>query len=815
MSRDRHPTAEIVPLDPGRRRNDGAAPDLALPNVPGLRTGVLRRLHGEFRRALTDLLEEMFNGADDTLFELAEKAVVDSEQQRYFDAMRALRLERARIHTDHARAFDRAVETAVAGGPAGPGPGPDLEAVGLVDHDTMEIEVAVSGMASKLRTRCPVQFQQFHRRTGELLGRPELREDGNPFGPAALGRSFAAALEPLETDIQIRLVLLKLYEHTVIEQLPPLYERANRQLVEAGLLPDGQALLRQRTGRPGSSGSPRSVPAPSESPGSPAGPVPSSGSGTDGVTWDALAFAGGRLPGGDVAALLQPFRSGAGPATPGGPGAPDPTPRSSGGSLDASGCGPGGLAAPVYDQLQALQHQHALAGENLLSPVAPLDPQTVISRLSATAPLSGGHQDAVNLVGMLFDYILNDRNLAIPMKALIGRLQFPILKVALLDRSFFSRTDHPARLLLNELASAGIGWSRASELRRNETYDHIERIVKAVLTEFDQDLEVFPRLLAEFREHLRGVETRRAQLEQRLRDAESGRERNRAAQQAAEAELACLSTACRTALGGAFGDWWLRVLRFVHLREGEESPDWADQLAWLAAVDGAPVADRETAERLVAEARSCLARVHCDQDTGQGILRRLLHWLLTGEPARDADSRHPAADARSGATRGRREPEGNATRDAAEPRNGPIRERIALDGGPDSPDAGPATPESKDPEAARAAVPGPAAPDSGAPPAPKALEALGRLHEGQWLELPGALCARPVPEPVRARLVTVLGARERFVFTNERGMKIAEVTGADLGDALLAGRAITLDDAQLFDRALAAVIGHLRERRTA
>ena len=45
------------------------------------------------------------------------------------------------------------------------------------------------------------------------------------------------------------------------------------------------------------------------------------------------------------------------------------------------------------------------------------------------------------------------------IKALIGRLQIPVLKAAMLDGAFFSKKSHPSRLLVNALAEAGIGWS--------------------------------------------------------------------------------------------------------------------------------------------------------------------------------------------------------------------------------------------------------------------------------------------------------------------------------------------------------------------
>ena len=104
---------------------------------------------------------------------------------------------------------------------------------------------------------------------------------------------------------------------------------------------------------------------------------------------------------------------------------------------------------------------------------------------TAKKSLGQADDDAVNFVGMLFDYILNDRNLAIPMKALIGRLQIPIIKLAIIDKTFFEKTAHPARALLNELSSAGIGWSSANELKRDALYNKLESVFLRVLNELN------------------------------------------------------------------------------------------------------------------------------------------------------------------------------------------------------------------------------------------------------------------------------------------------------------------------------------------
>jgi hypothetical protein len=68
----------------------------------------------------------------------------------------------------------------------------------------------------------------------------------------------------------------------------------------------------------------------------------------------------------------------------------------------------------------------------------------------------------LDIVALLFDFILDDQRIPDALKALIGRLQIPVLKVAMLDKDFFSHKTHPARLLLDALAAAAFGWD-ASE----------------------------------------------------------------------------------------------------------------------------------------------------------------------------------------------------------------------------------------------------------------------------------------------------------------------------------------------------------------
>ena len=87
-------------------------------------------------------------------------------------------------------------------------------------------------------------------------------------------------------------------------------------------------------------------------------------------------------------------------------------------------------------------------------------------------------EDVNQLVGKLFDYISRDRNLAPPLKKLMGQLQEPMLKIAQLDPHFFSSDSHPARSLLNVMADAAVGWDDSVGVRNEPLYREIEQLLK-------------------------------------------------------------------------------------------------------------------------------------------------------------------------------------------------------------------------------------------------------------------------------------------------------------------------------------------------
>ena len=196
--------------------------------------------------------------------------------------------------------------------------------------------------------------------------------------------------------------------------------------------------------------------------------------------------------------------------------------------------------------------------------------------------------DVINLVSMLFEFILDDRTLPDSLKALIGRLQIPLLKVAVIDKTFFSRGSHPARRLLNEIASAAMGWGDQDEAQRDSLYQKIEQIVARLLNDFVDDPAIFSELLADFLAFI-GDERRRSELlEQRTRDAEEGRAKAEIARQEVEYALnqRLLGKTLPEVVVRLLQEAWSKVLLLTCLKHGTQSEEWQaaldtmDDLVW-------------------------------------------------------------------------------------------------------------------------------------------------------------------------------------------------------------------------------------------
>jgi len=112
--------------------------------------------------------------------------------------------------------------------------------------------------------------------------------------------------------------------------------------------------------------------------------------------------------------------------------------------------------------------------------------------------IDGESFDTILTINLLYEAFCNDVSLIEPIKELIAATQVVMMKMALNDPQLFSLAGHPARLLLNEIAAAGVGSLDYETLKSDPVFIELESILIRLVTEYDGNTELVTELLEEF-----------------------------------------------------------------------------------------------------------------------------------------------------------------------------------------------------------------------------------------------------------------------------------------------------------------------------
>lgn len=737
-------------------------------------------LRGLAQKRLGALADALFSNVDDALFDLSERTGHGAHQAHFFDGMREIRKKRQRgqavwldLLTRNFVALERNETRASKARTQRSNDG-----LGLVEESDLEETLAITSMTDKALTRLNRPLYALEQRFSHLLGGRSVDASNNPVGPRLLSETFGEALAEFELELEVKLIVMKLFERHVLAALDSVYDDMNSGLVQAGVMPELRYALPSRQGRGGGGGG--------------GGQDPGLGAmahlrGADADAFTGQGYADDGFGGADheIRALLgeltQLLHIRRGPQSTG--------------------------ALPGYAPAQAPSSREMLNALSLLqtevlanqSPSAyaavPSAQELKAALVGQIRALSGGQrpvalgasEDMIDIVGMIFDYAVQDRNLPAPIQALLGRLQIPYLKVALLDRAFVARHDHPARRLLDELAQSAIGWTEESD-RDGRLIDQIRSIVERLCRDFvDDDLGIFKRLLDEF--HAFGENNRkRSELsERRAAETARGREKLEVAQRAAAQAIMAriggreLPPAVREILTRR----WSNLLVLTHLRHGEESSPWqqatqfVDDLAWSVHPDKSEVEKR----------RLATLRPEIESVFRQGLQTLGLHTKLIDDLWVEIAEVHAGIlgagpDARTVSLEV--VPSDTVTVRFASTKPG---EEIVFA----ADDLSDATDSLLDDEALDAW-----------------LEAARALKAGTWMEF-----VRDDGSRERAKLLWISTIRALYLFVNRNGVKIAEKSAIELARELREQRAVILEQVALVDRALDAIVRSLKSAPSA
>lgn len=703
---------------------------------------------------LLNVTRRVLSRADDALFEQAQTAPV-ADRASHLDAMRQLRQLRQPLE----RGMTQAVEAGFAAlrataMPAVQAAESTVQETGLnlLDDEPGELQSAADAAAlSVLGVHGPA-LDAIERRFAVLRGVRVLEAANNPLSAVALGEALLRALSELSLPQSTRQLLYRLYEAELVNGLASLLTELNTRMIGAGILPElgnPQPIEVDSDGRADASGADDPVRAPAPA-----------------VAVDDQQFT-------ELCALLHSFR----PNETGHPDAieaPVQAQRLFGSEQLLSVLSL--MQTQVPDSVQvALSHREAslsaLFKQELINSASRIGLSSEQLRISAE------DEDAVDLVGMLFDVMFDERDFKDNARALISRLVVPFVKAALVDRSLFKSKTHPARRLLNAVAEACEG-NRGDGPQERELLGKTEETIARLVGNFNQDVAIFETLEYELRAFLDQHNHRIELAERRAAEAQRGQERLYQAREFAQRELAQHrgNRALPVELDQFLDRYWTHHLSMIALREGVQAPAWhmaiavAERLLALLPADGAAAIPVGPAfAQLRGALEGILASSGVTGDAAQAMQISLANALEALAHGQRVAAARPNLQVASNRT----------VTGSAQPDATPLpSERPALTVVADK---------------SRQAV------DAGD------VQFIRRLQLGTWLQIPGN-----DGHPQSVKLSWISPITSRLMFVNRRGVRVLVASVEELAQMRSEGKLEVRDSEHVFDQVVGRMIDRLQ-----
>lgn len=759
--------------------------DFPNPTVENRRSGATRDLLAGIRRRSTEhlqtVLARVFARADDWLFDMAKKdGVPDGSPHLY--AMRALRTGRAPIERGFRYYLDEKFSALERRAGFDTSPVPATTELSLVEEGELEQQLATNMISEALNRSHGGSLDELAGRMAQMLGVATLESDQNPLSSHSLAVAIREAQEGIDVPADVRMVLLKYYERELIHDLRELLVDLNGRLAAAGFHAPQTAqnvdAMNQVAGAPqGFAGAASDYGQPTGA-GSAFAQAPNT---EDRAVFDALLQ------------LLHAWR-------------PD---------HDTSGVGHHGQAGaggPVGGRQTGRSGQRPMVADEMMSVLSLMQntvpeavteamarPEVSLAALLKNEVLRGASriglppekvsisqddEDAVDLVGMLFDVLFDERDFQQNARDMISRLVVPFVKAAVMDRRLFLYKTHPARRLLNSLAEAVEG-NRGDGPQERELLQKAESTVDRLIAEFNEDIAIFETLEQELRSFLEQHRRRIELAERRAAEAQRGQERLEQARVLASHELEKRTQGLTPppAMQDFLGRCWTHHLSMIALREGPDSSSWqsaltvADRMLALlpragqSAPPAAPAlqALREPVETVLAssgitgEAANDIIRAIGEgvEDLARGRTPAPVAAPAAPEPAAAAENVVAMPERRGGAAA--------AIADLLKPKLEVVGGKAELEFNADD------------------------------------VEQLRALKVGTWIHIAGEDGKH---HPVKLSWVSPISSR--LMFVNRRGVRVLVASVEELAAMKQEGNLLLREQDNVFDQVLHRVMGKLR-----
>lgn len=351
----------------------------------------------------------------------------------------------------------------ITAGRVQPAPGTiDAETMSLVDSISVESNTIVERHANKVAGFADLPLRDLNVVVAYVLGRSSVRNSENPLGPNVCVRALIRAAEDCDLHKEAWDFLLTRYEKPLGEELARVTQQLLTHFSNHGV--DIRAIR-------------RSLAAPKSAWG---GGVAAQAAGAS-TAAPSARFAEAGETGEMLDGLLTRLQSNArGSRLP---------------PLPSFGPAPQELLQSIGEIQRSGLDDFVETGE--FAGAAPTETVSAMRGELISKSTRTVDKLTIELVGMLFDHVMQDKQVPAEIKARISRLQFPVLKAALMDAAFFASSAHPARKLIDRIAGTSTGWEPYGDDNQNYLKE-VERVIAEILRAFETDLGVFDKVYAEF-----------------------------------------------------------------------------------------------------------------------------------------------------------------------------------------------------------------------------------------------------------------------------------------------------------------------------
>jgi hypothetical protein len=722
---------------------------------------------------LSAAIAGMLEKADESLVDLTTETHNREAQQLFQDTRKVLAAQRQALETKFLESYIKEFQKRTSKVRDDAQSFAEIEvSLELVGDDDLAETLKYKECATKLRRFCDEELGALDQRIGVLLGDANLAAEANPFGPEAIGDAYQKACRALDTEAKVRGVLLKLFDDHVVDEVRSIYKAVNALLVKNSILPKIRYGVSKKADGKSASRSAHDEHEEKE---------------------DAKPSGGAQAASEEnIFAMLQSL-------------------------VAKAGGGGGGVALPpgavilqgpeLLGSLTRIQQGQAGALPEGVSEAAASGTANVLRELKTSSFGAGLQQmDATTLdvVSMLFDQLFDDPQIPPGLKGLIGRLQIPMLKVAIADKSFFAKKTHPARQLLDTFGEVAVRLP-AEFSADSTTFVHLEAIVQHLVNTFEDDVGTFERASEQVRQivadHDKQVETETRGVAERIEQAENLSAAKTAAQD--EVKVRVRAHKLPEPVFEFLSKQWVKYLLVVHAKSGRDSDEWKhaieamDQLVWSVE----PIKTTEERRKLAATVPGLVRRlvagmqtIGTEAEVRERFFGELMkyHTVALGHKDKGKDAAAPAPEPVTDAKAAAAALDFTAPVTVKNPYGEGNVEVVDLD----------FTPQPVDMDKRASAKASLVSSLSVEPPA--------NMAKGTWVEF------RPKEDgavPRTAKVLFVSPKKTRYLFSDRRGKDILELSRVEIVRRLRTGEAVRLDGEpaeSLFDRFMHGTMDKLR-----